>query len=452
MKSMMKILVRYVISAAGVALMLLIVNVAGLITWTVQSAPLAKKDYRISELAGALSESEGSYKLTDSGRKIIDKNFAWAMLLDEKGKVVWSENLPDEIPRLYTVPDTAGFAHWYLKGYPVYVWKHQDGLLVLGSPKGSIWKHGIELPQKVMDNTLVWIPAILILNGAAAVLLALLFGLRLFHSLKPLAKGIEDLAENKPVELSEKGLLCNLAAGINTASIQLTRQEAALRKRDTLRTTWIAGVSHDIRTPLSVVLGYASQLEEDQGLTEVQREQAGMIRRQSERIKTLVNDLNLASKLEYDMQPIRKNRLIPAELLRQTAADFLNNGLPDGFSMEIMIPDEAQNVCINGDEELLGRAVVNLISNCIRHNPQGCAITLNLEKERENCFIGVSDNGTGFREDVLQKLNIAASPDCLENHGLGLMIVRQIARVHGGKVSFRDLPEGGCRVVLCLPG
>ena len=74
-------------------------------------------------------------------------------------------------------------------------------------------------------------------------------------------------------------------------------------KRDQARSDWINGISHDIRTPLSVVMGYASQMESDGSLGERQREQAGIIRRQSETIRSLVGDLNLTMRLDYEMQP-----------------------------------------------------------------------------------------------------------------------------------------------------
>ncbi|MDO0825848.1 sensor histidine kinase [Desulfosporosinus nitroreducens] len=451
MKSMMKILTRYVLSAAGVALILLIINFAVFVTWSVQSGKIAQKDYSVSQLADGLTKSDGVYTLSKSAQETIGKRFQWAMLLSDDGSVIWSENLPGDIPLKYSVSDVAGFTRWYLNDYPVYVWRHPDGLFVLGNAKGSMWKSDIELPQKVMENTLVWIPAILILNGVAAVLLALLFGLRLFHSLKPLAKGIEDMAEKRPVELSTRGLLGNLAAGINKTSAQLTKQEAALSKRDNARTTWIAGVSHDIRTPLSIIMGYASQLEDDPELTQSKREQAGIIRRQSERIKTLVSDLNLASKLEYDMQPIRRNAIALATLLRQIAVDFLNSGLSDTYFIDIIISKNAQNAMVSGDEELLRRAVSNLIANSIRHNPNGCAIKVTLDKGMGNCSLSVSDSGVGFTQEMLDELNHPKSSAQLENHGLGLTIVRQIIKAHGGTTEFRNLPEGGCTVVLCLP-
>lgn len=451
MKSMMKILSRYVLSAAGIAIILLIINFAVLAAWTVQSGKIAQKDYSVSQLANGLTKSDGIYTLSRSVKKEIERQYQWVMLLSDDGNVIWSENLPSDVPLKYSVADVAGFTRWYLNDYPVYVWLHPDGLFVLGSARDSVWKHNIEMPQKVMDNTLVWIPAVLILNGVAAVLLALLFGLRLFRSLKPLAKGIEDMAEKIPVELSTRGLLGDLAAGINKTSSQLTKQEAALNKRDNARTTWIAGVSHDIRTPLSIVMGYSSQLEDNPDLPQSKREQAGIIRRQSERIKTLVSDLNLASKLEYDMQPLRQDSVALAPLLRFVAADFLNSGLSDNYSVDITISENAQNAMVCGDEELLRRAVCNLIANSIRHNPNRCDIKVILAKGLGNCSLSVSDNGVGFTQEMLNNLNHPKSSARLGNHGLGLTIVRQIIKAHGGTTEFRNLPEGGCTIVLCLP-
>ncbi len=451
MKSVMKILTRYVLSAAGVALVLLVVNFAAFVAWAVQSGRVTQKDYRVSQLADSLTEADGVYTLTESARDTIEQQYQWAMLLNENGSVVWSENLPDDLPLAYSVSDVAGFTRWYLSGYPVNVWQHSDGLFVLGSAKGSMWKYNLEYSQKFMDSALAWIPAMLIFNGIAAVLLALLFGLRLLHSLKPLAKGIEDMAEKRPVTLSTRGLLGDLADGINQTSAQLTRQEAELSQRDNARAAWIAGVSHDIRTPLSIVMGYASQLEDDPELPRPKREQAGVIRRQSEQIKTLVNDLNLASKLEYNMQPVRRNPIAVPALLRQVAADFINGGLPESDSIDVKISDNAQNAKITGDEQLLRRAISNLITNSIHHNPSGCSVTVTLENGMGNWSIRVSDNGVGFTKEQLVDLNRPKSSAMLENHGIGLTIVRQIVRAHGGTAVFRNLPEGGCIVVLCLP-
>ncbi|MPM35748.1 Adaptive-response sensory-kinase SasA [bioreactor metagenome] len=151
------------------------------------------------------------------------------------------------------------------------------------------------------------------------------------------------------------------------------------------------------------------------------------------------------------MQPIRMNVIVLAALLRGIAADFLNSGLSDSYLIDLVISQSAQNTIVSGDEELLRRAVSNLIGNCIRHNLNGCTIKVTLEKTLGNCSIIVSDNGVGFTNAMINNLNHPKSSEHLENHGLGLTIVQQIIKAHGGTTEFCNLTEGGCKVVLCLP-
>lgn len=451
MKSMMRILTRYVLSAAGVTLLLLVLNFIILSVWTVQESKNLQEEHSVDEIAAGLTEKNGVFVFSEEAKEAVASEYQWAMLLDDKGTVIWSDNLPSDVPQSYTVADVASFSGWYLSDYPVYVWRHEDGLFVLGAVKGSYWKYKIEMPQMEMDRALVWLPVILIVNGLAAIILALLFGMRLFRSVKPLANGIDDMAKSHPVELATNGLLGDLAAGINQTSAQLTKQEIALNKRDNARTSWIAGVSHDIRTPLSLVMGYASQLENDVALPLSQREKAKIIRCQSERIKSLVNDLNLASKLEYEMQPLHYDNVAVAPLLRDVITDYLNSGLDDGFTLELGIDDDAQSVIVHGDEALLYRAVSNLIGNSIRHNPRGCTVKVTLRKRVGNCTIAIADDGTGFPVAILDELNNRRPSLDLENHGLGLTIVRQIVKTHHGTSSFSNLDSGGSLAMLCLP-
>ncbi|MEG6513654.1 HAMP domain-containing sensor histidine kinase [Desulforamulus ruminis] len=452
MKGMIKIFVRYVGSAAAITLVLLALNIALLFFWLAEMQQEDGYAYRISRIADGLQKQEDGYVLSEAAQEAMNARYEWAMLLNDQGDILWSRHLPKALFKNYTVPEVASFTRWYLQDYPVYVWRHADGLLVMGCPKGSIWKMGMELPQNVMDKTLLWIPFGLAINGIAAVLLALLLGWRLFRSLRLLADGIERMAEKQRVELPKKGVLGDLAMQLNETSRQLQRQEADLQKRDYARTAWIAGVSHDIRTPLSMAMGYASQLEENSELPLSVREQVGIVRKQSERIKTLVNDLNLASKLEYDMQPIRKKGVPLAALLRSVCADFLNGGLCEHHIIDLAISEAAQNARILGDEELLRRSVANLIQNSVQHNPKGCAIWVALDKNLSYCEVVVSDNGIGFSEEFLKQMKKREEEKAhIPSRGLGLTIVRQIAKVHGGTADFTNLPEGGCEVRLRLP-
>lgn len=451
MKGMMKILVRYVIYAAGIAIILLILNLGILVVWTSQSSKETVTNFNtfnISEIANNLIKQNDIYILSENGKDILAQKYEWAMLLNDSGTVIWSQNLPHNIPHSYTVSQVATFSRWYLNDYPVYVWNHKYGLLVVGCPKNSIWKMSTQMPEKVVNNAPAWLIAVLVLNSIAAVLLALLLGSRLFRSLKPLAEGIENMAQNEQVSLPANGLLGDLALKLNQASAKLKKQEAALKKRDNTRTIWIANVSHDIRTPLSLVMGYASELEDSEKLSQEQRKQAHIIRMQSEKIKVLVNDLNLASKLQYDMQPLRITSIYPAALVRSVIADFFNSGLKDNYFINADIKADAQSIILIGDEELLKRAVSNLISNSIKHNLEGCSIIVKVEREPSFCTITVSDNGIGFPVEVLKNFKNHENPTVLKSHGLGLNIVKQVIKAHGGTVEFHNRPQNGCEIIL----
>ena len=156
------------------------------------------------------------------------------------------------------------------------------------------------------------------INAAVVLLIYVTANTKLLRSVRPIADGIQALPTKAPLYVKEKGLLSDLAKDINRTADILQSQRSDLRKKEAARADWISGVSHDIRTPLSMVMGYAGQLEDAPELSEDDRRKAAIIRQQSVKMKNLVNDLNLASKLEYNMQPLlRKKRTLPPRMFCQ---------------------------------------------------------------------------------------------------------------------------------------
>ena len=101
-------------------------------------------------------------------------------------------------------------------------------------------------------------------------------------------------------------------------------------------------------------------------------------------MKNLINDLNLASKLEYNMQPIHPEPVNLVAIARQSVVDFINLDMEEKYPIE-WNTDEALTACvINGDKELLRRAIGNLITNSQTHNPDGCTISVCVRKAIQN--------------------------------------------------------------------
>ena len=119
--------------------------------------------------------------------------------------------------------------------------------------------------------------SVLAINIALIFIIYVTANSRLLKSVKPIVGGIQALSANEEVHIRKKVLLSELTVNINKTSDILQTQSRQLCKRETARANWIAGVSHDIRTPLSMVMGYAGQLESDVRLSEDNRQKAAGI-------------------------------------------------------------------------------------------------------------------------------------------------------------------------------
>ena len=228
-------------------------------------------------------------------------------------------------------------------------------------------------------------------------------------------------------------------------------------KKDSARADWISGISHDVRTPLSVILGFAGQLEENRTLPAPAREQAACIRKQGEKLRSLISDLNLTSRLEYAMQPLRMEKVYPVELARQVVCEFLDGGLEERYEIEFSAGQESESVTILGDEALLKRALGNLIQNSIVHNPQGCQISVSVLCGENGVTVEVADNGAGVSAEKLKVFTadhrrLESTDETLNlRHGLGVLLVRQIVEAHKGSIGMESAPGKGFKTVLTFP-
>ena len=204
-------------------------------------------------------------------------------------------------------------------------------------------------------------------------------------------------------------------------------------------------------------MGYAGQLAEDRTLPSEARKQAETIRLQSVRMKHLINDLNLSSKLEYNAQPLHKSAVNAVSLLRGIVVDFLNLDAQGKYPIQWQTKEGVSSCILDVDENLIGRAVSNLIINAQVHNPEGCTVFAKVEQQGEHCLITISDNGKGVSDNQLKSIRSAPhymvcdSRTGEQRHGLGLLIVKQIAAAHQGSVEIGRSPSGGFSVSLVLP-
>ncbi len=405
-------------------------------------------------------QPDGGYEMQEEGTTMLEGSGSWAVLIqDGTGDVIWhSENLPEEIQLHYSAAEISWYTRGYVADYPTTTAAKGEDLLMIGNPKESYWK---DMYPTFQLSTIKNLPRTMLLflgaNLAGVFLIYMVVTSGILRSVKPIVQGIQALPEGEDVYVKEKGLLSELAAALNLVSEKLRCQEYELKKKEQARADWISGVSHDIRTPLSMVMGYASEMEEDAAVSEEIRQKAGIIRMQSVRMKNLVNDLNLASKLEYHMQPVKMEAVNLAAMLRETAAYFMNLDIEGKYPVELAVGGNGSaggDFC--GDKELLKRAVNNLLLNAQLHNPAGCHIWLGVSGLPGQRRITVEDDGKGVTDEQLKKLKetphymLSSGETQEQRHGLGLLIVQQIAAAHGGRVEFGHGEKKGFRVDIFL--
>lgn len=392
----MKLLGYFVIAATVIVWLMFVINFIFLFVLAYRFHQ-ADPDYiGGGEIMEELALTDAGYELDGVCQERLRENGQWAMLLDQDGRVIWSCDKPEEVKDSYSRSDIARMSKWYLEGYPVRMRVWDDRIMVVGKARDSAWKYTLEFPISWLTYIKrVW------------------FRILLFDFLWILA-----------------------------VIIFFTRRWSVGKEQ--ARIEWIAGISHDIRTPLAMVMGYADTLADSGNLSEEEREQMAVIRRQSMIMKELIADLNLTSRLEYSMQPLRAEKVRPTAVVREVAAEFLSDAGEGTLEIEVEISEQAERMWIRADEKMLVRAIRNLFHNSIQHGggEETMVIRLRVWRERRRCCISFADNGVGYAPEVLRGLRQRGKKRAAQNiRGLG--IVQKIVLAHGGRITFRNNEEGG---------
>lgn len=356
------------------------------------------------EILTSLSVKNGTYELGEKEAESLLKHGQFAMLLDKDGNILWSEALPKELRKTYTLQDVARFTRYYLEDYPVRTYVVGRGLLVIGGKKDQVWKYNVEFDVSLMKDLMKIFP------------------------------------------------LLTLSNIIVLVAVPIWIQKRRAKQKEEERTEWIAGVSHDVRTPLAIVLGNAEMIADSTGEAEV-RQRAKAIEVQGIRLRRLVENLNLSSKLEYGAGKFEKKKVRISRFLRRILTEIMNQTEDDRYQFTLDIEDGLQDLELCFNEDLVERAVMNLLHNAIRHNLGGCRIEMRLYQDRKNhVFLELGDHGKGVSKEFLRRLNSRNYEwePSTGQHGLGLKIVKQVAGWHRWKLSFTNGEQGGLACTILM--
>ena len=239
---------------------------------------------------------------------------------------------------------------------------------------------------------------------------------------------------------------------------ELRRAKERLEVEVAARARFVARLSHDLRTPLSAVLGYAELIE-----TEVMgplgspkyQEYAALIRQSGRQLLQLVEGLLEVSRTEARRGEMREEPVDLADLLRSEIAGVEPQARANRTQVGLVLPDGFPQLA--ADPRMLRQMVLSLVSNAIRHTADGI-VTVSLHERADGGIdVAVADNGSGMAPEVLARLGEPyfqghrADGEREAGAGLGIAIVKDLLRLHQGRLEVASTPGVGTKAVLSFP-
>ena len=207
--------------------------------------------------------------------------------------------------------------------------------------------------------------------------------------------------------------------------------------------------SHELRTPISIIKGaceYAMKYDET---PEERAETIDMIHRQADKMAGLVSQLLSMTRMEQGVEKIKMETIALGDFLRNFSAE-------QQWKEEQIVIHAAESCLVEGNAELLGRLLQNLVENAVKYSPKQETVHIFLEDTKEEIRLSVKDRGIGIAKEEQEKIwkrfyQVDSSRSSDEGAGLGLAMVEQIAKLHGGSMSVESSQGEGSTFTLHLP-
>jgi signal transduction histidine kinase len=246
-----------------------------------------------------------------------------------------------------------------------------------------------------------------------------------------------------------------LSIKINNLTDRLKENEIERKKLEEMRREWTSGVTHDLKTPLSYIQGYATILlsDEHQWTLEDQKKFITIIQEKANHIHHLIEDLSDTFRFESNTVQPKLKQLDIVSFVEKVMIDVSQQ--PAARSKQYRFVANEETIFYQFDEELIKRALVNLLMNAVLHNPPNTTITVTVQKNM-NLSITISDNGSGMNEEeknnLFQRYYRGTSTSTpIAGTGLGMAIAERFITAHQGTIDVQSSIGKGTTIVIHLP-
>lgn len=329
--------------------------------------------------------------------------------------------------------------------------KEENKLIVFGVPYENINKHNNYNPLTGNKNEII---LLIVINIILLLIILYLFAKwtakKFIKPINTLNDGMKEITKGnygEQVYIKKDNEFKELADGFNLMSeaLKLEKEENERLKQE--RNKLILHISHDLKNPLSAVLGYSEILTTDDKLTNEERQEyLSIINRNSKRATKIISDLFEFSLLDSIDYKLNMKNIDVNEVLREIVAYYIPELEAKEFKYDFDISED--EYLINIDEVKFTRAISNLIDNSIKYNVKGTTLSVKSRKLNNKIEIIISDYGRGINKEVRDKIFDAfvredkARSSSTGGTGLGLAITQAIIEKHNGSIELVDTPKG----------
>ena len=416
----------------------------------INAIPNYRKDDTYLNIYDYYSENGESYKLIIAesyySEGVISNSLKstskWFKVLDKNLNVILeSDNAPAK--KNYTEKEIIYMRGYYNNGLFIekYQYINNDGI-----KRTAIIKSRELYTNSFFKKMNILTKIDFVVFGIAYIILVVIFVFvlrsKFYEPLEKLNKAMELLTEGKrkkPVDYSGPREFVDICDRFNIMVSKLEDSENQRKKLMNDKERMMADISHDLKTPITSIQGYAKALSDGIIVDEDKDKYIKIIYEKSKKLTELINIFHEYSKLEHPDFNLIFEKVDLSEYLRAYIALKYEDIVESGFNIEVDIPEEEMEIKI--DQVQLQRVFDNILGNSIKHNEKGTNIYVSLKEKNDIYEIIIADDGKGISKDIANNIFEAftvgdESRNSKQGSGLGLAIAKTIVDLHGGTIEL----------------
>lgn len=401
---------------------------------------------------------DGTPTISKAGKNLLVKSDLWIQILDATGKEVYNYDKPSTISDTYQPYELLNLYQYGTNKYSIFVNSVDAG----GSSYSYLIGFPLHISKAVMyvdtdryNSGKTLIITTIILTVLLILALTVFYNVVISKSYKRIRASLGSIASRTYKPVLNHRFLAEIYEGLDTLNHDIALTDHQREKDTKAREEWLANITHDLKTPLAPIRGYAELLSEAN--TDIPAEQSQkygeVILKNTLYAEQLVNDLKLTYQLQSNMLPLKKELVNISLFVKEVIIDILNT--PDFEGRNVTFFTSSEEVACLFDPLLLRRAITNIIVNALTHNDRSTEVRISLDADN-GVKLTVADNGNGMTteelDDLFTRYYRGTSTEIKsEGSGLGMAIAKQIVEAHDGSICAESKQGIGTTITIVLP-